>query len=95
APRTTTGAAGNPTTSPPASRPAFTTAAPALGSGTGGTPSLGETTPVGFPGGEPLAAVLGLAIVAMTAGLFWPGSSRLADNVLAATGASCPQGMDQ
>jgi len=64
------------------------------------TPSGGGTTPT--TDGEPLSSVASgavpailVALALVASPLFGLGSSRLADNVLAPTGQSCPIGLDQ
>lgn len=73
--------------------PAFSTPAPAI------APSGGGAAPGAT---EPIAAVLSGAIPALlvlltllSAPFFGAGSSRLADNVLAATATACPEGLDR
>ncbi|MGI8663604.1 MAG: hypothetical protein ACR2LQ_10390 [Acidimicrobiales bacterium] len=71
----------------------FNTAAPGLGGGSGATsPSLGDASPVSFFGD---AVPLWAAILLLLSMPFWgAGSSKLADNTLAATSSSCPEGLD-
>jgi hypothetical protein len=77
----------------------FTTKTPALGTGatapTGGGSSIGAASPVAFVGGEPLAAALAVLLLLLSGGVFWAGSSRLADNVLSQTSSTCPEGLDR
>jgi hypothetical protein len=79
----------------------FSTPTPALGTGAGaaggggnGT-SIGAASPIGFVGGEPLAAALSALLLLMAASAFWVGSGRLADNALSVASSSCPEGLDR
>jgi hypothetical protein len=71
--------------------PGFGAAAPRLGSpGTSGTPgSVVDALPISL-NGTPYAVGLALALLVLTVGLSGVGSSRLADNTLAAVSSSCP-----
>lgn len=77
----------------------FRTPTPSLGAGgstpAGGGSSIGSASPIAFVGGEPLAAALVVFLLLLSGGVFWAGSSRLADNVLSQTSSSCPEGLDR
>ena len=83
-----------------AGRTSFSTPTPSpSGGGGGGGPggsgsSIGAATPVAFVGSGPLAAVVSAILLLMSAGFFWFGSGRLADNVLTIASSSCPEGLD-
>lgn len=75
----------------------FNTAAPRLGTsgtpGTSGSGSLGDALPISLTG-SPYAVALALALLLLTGGLSFVGTSRLADNTLAAASSSCPEGLE-
>ena len=76
--------------------PGFSTSAPRLGTpGTTGTPgaSVVDALPISL-NASPYAVGLALVLLALTAGLSAVGSSRLADNTLAAVSSSCPDALE-
>jgi hypothetical protein len=80
----------------------FSTPTPSLAGGggggagaSGGSGTLGSTSPLGFVGGSPLAAAVSIMLLLLTGSAFWFGSGRLADNVLSVASSSCPEGLDR
>jgi hypothetical protein len=79
----------------------FATATPSIGSGAangaggGNGPSIADSSPLAYVGGEPLAAALSVMLLLMAGSGFWIGSGRLADNVLSVSSSSCPEGLDR
>jgi hypothetical protein len=73
--------------------PGFSTPAPGLTSPGGGSPTLGDASPISFLGDA--VPVWAAILLLLSMPLWGVASSKLADNTLAAAGASsCPEGLD-
>ena|GEM_PF-2545362 len=73
----------------------FTTPAPSLAGTGGGGATVADALPVRFAGAAPLAGAVVALLVVLAGAMAAFGGGRIADNVLAAAGSSCPEGLDR